>query len=311
MKPAPGHIATRLLDALPFIGLSLAVAFACYPAVSAAWNAHLAHERFTYAASAYADADDPERNALLEEARSYNARMAGAAASESTLPYDKQLAYKDRPEIAWVEVPSVGIEEPVYRGTGDAELMAGAGHLEQSALPVGGESTRCVIAGHSGMRDHEMFDNLVNVEPGDLFIVWTLGEPLAYRVFDTRSVSPVEVEDVAPVPGRDLCTLVTCTSSDSFSGPAGILNEFTTRKNDLRLLVTGERCAWKPDLGTARPAIPVSPKNVIALGAIFIACAALPLAFARRMKRSSQSRDNIWKPKENAKALQRNRKETT
>ena len=240
------HTGTKPFDLLPAVGLAAAIALAGYPSAMAAWNSQCAHAQFSEATSVYSDANDPERLAVLAQAQAYNSRMAGQEADADILPYAAQLEYKSRPEIAWVEVPDVGIEEPVYRGCGPAELMAGAGHLEESALPVGGDSTRCVIAGHSGMSEKTVFDNLTLVEPGDTFVVWTLGEPYAYRVCDIRSVSPVEVEDVAPEPGRDLCTLITCTSSDDFEGPARVLNAFTTRKNDLRLLVTGQRCAYEP-----------------------------------------------------------------
>ncbi len=53
-----------------------------------------------------------------------------------------------------------------------------------------------------------------------------LNETLTYEVDQIHIVLPQEVDDLAMVPGRDFCTLVTCT-------PYGI--------NSHRLLVRGKR----------------------------------------------------------------------
>lgn len=96
--------------------------------------------------------------------------------------------------MAWVEIPKIALRLPIFHGTGDAELMAGAGHLEWSALPVGGEGTRCVLTAHSGMQTVRMFDDIRRLEEGDVFVVRTLGEPYAYRVCEVRTCLP---EDAA------------------------------------------------------------------------------------------------------------------
>jgi sortase A len=82
------------------------------------------------------------------------------------------------------------------------------------------------------MPDARMFDDLGNLVEGDRFVVWVLGEALAYRVVSMETVLPTEVEKLQPEEGRDLVTLVTCV-------PYGA--------NTHRLLVTGERCEYIPD----------------------------------------------------------------
>ena len=69
-------------------------------------------------------------------------------------------------------------------------------------------------------------DDLRQMKMGDLFAVHTLNEELVYEVESISVVLPEEVDSLAIVPGRDLCTLITCT-------PYGV--------NDHRLLVTGHR----------------------------------------------------------------------
>lgn len=224
------------MRALVWICALIAVALALYPSVSSAWNRHLAEGQKSEVADVYNDLDSPERLAVLEQAKAYNEVVAGRNPGITPVEYEKQLDYRGRAEIAWLEFPAANASMAVYRGAGDSQLAAGAGHLEGTALPVGGPGTRCVISAHSGMTGKYLLDGLTDVKEGDVFTVWTLGEPYTYRVIETREVEPTEVEALEPVKGRDLCTLVTCTSSEQY----GI--QFT-RLNDLRLLVTGERCA--------------------------------------------------------------------
>ncbi|NYG07272.1 LPXTG-site transpeptidase (sortase) family protein [Phycicoccus badiiscoriae] len=119
----------------------------------------------------------------------------------------------------------------MYHGTSDAILLKGAGHLEGTSLPVGGEGTLSVITGHRGLAEATMFTNLDRIHPGDTFVITTFGRVLSYRVFDTRVVEPSDTASLHPKAGRDLVTLITCT-------PLGI--------NSHRILVTGERVMPTP-----------------------------------------------------------------
>ena len=111
--------------------------------------------------------------------------------------------------------------------TSEEVLEKGAGHLEQTALPIGEKGCRPVITGHRGLPEAELFTRLDELAEGDTFTLHVLGESLAYRVCDIEAIAPGDMERIASVPGKDLVTLVTCT-------PYGV--------NTHRLLVTGERC---------------------------------------------------------------------
>lgn len=228
------------------MGMTAAIALACYPTLSAVWAAHISQNRESSAISRIDDVDAETRLALLEQAKAYNARLAGEEAKAAIAPYEKQLRCAGIPEMCWLDFPKADIHVPVYHGTDDATLMKGAGHLEDSALPVGGRGTHCVITGHSGMRGTLIFDNLTHAVVGDVFTLHVLGKQRHYRVIDIRTVSPNDVDSLEPQQNRDLCTLVTCSSSPTYGDSLSRLNDFITRKNDLRLLVTGERCARKP-----------------------------------------------------------------
>ena len=171
----------------------------------------------------------------LQQAQSYNAVLAGEAPSipeEDIVSYRQQLTYENDPMMSWIEIPSINVSMPIYHGTSDAVLMAGVGHLEGSSLPVGGTSTHTVLTAHSGMRNLRMFDDIHELEEGDIVLLHTMGDILAYRVTSSEVVWPDETESLAIQPGQDLLTLVTCT-------PYGV--------NDHRLLVNCVRIDYSQE----------------------------------------------------------------
>lgn len=181
------------------------------------------------------DALSPEdKQRYLQQAQAYNAQLAGETPQidpSQILPYDEQLTYDRDPMMSWVEIPSINVSMPIYHGTSDAVLMAGVGHLEGSSLPVGGSSTHCVLTAHSGMQNLRMFDDIRQLQPGDIVLLHTMGDTLAYQVQSSEVVWPDQVSSLAIEPGKDLLTLVTCT-------PYGI--------NDHRLLVHCVRTTYDP-----------------------------------------------------------------
>lgn len=173
-----------------------------------------------------------ERERILLQARAYNELLAGESPelpADQVAPYEEQLIFDRDPMMSWVEIPSINVSMPIYHGTGEEALMAGVGHLEGTSLPVGGESSHCVLTAHSGMRNLSMFDDIHALEEGDLVLLHTMNQTLAYRVTGSEVVWPDEVESLTIEPGADKLTLVTCT-------PYGV--------NDHRLLVHCDRTEY-------------------------------------------------------------------
>ena len=119
---------------------------------------------------------------------------------------------------------------PIYHGTDSESLEKGAGHLENSSLPVGGKGTHSIISAHTGLPSAKMFDNLTEVKEGDVFYIHVLNRTLAYEVDQIKVVLPENVSDLLIDKNKDYVTLVTCT-------PYGI--------NSHRLLVRGTRIPYK------------------------------------------------------------------
>ena len=128
--------------------------------------------------------------------------------------------------IATLDIPVLSLSLPVYCGTDNETLEHGIGVLEISSLPVGGESTHSVLCGHSGLSTAKLFSDLELMKAGDCFSLRVLGEVLTYQVDQITTVLPEDFSQLEIEPGKDFCTLLTCT-------PFGV--------NTHRLLVRGTR----------------------------------------------------------------------
>ncbi|MBQ1586197.1 MAG: class C sortase, partial [Ruminococcus sp.] len=122
---------------------------------------------------------------------------------------------------------------PIYHGTSDEVLKKGAGHLNNTSLPIGGFGTHSVISAHSAYPSKTLFDYLLDMKEGDLFYIHVLDRVLEYRVDQIKTVLPNDVNDLYVVKGKDYVTLMTCTP-------------YTV--NTHRLLVRGERVPDDPDI---------------------------------------------------------------
>ena len=225
--------------------LMLAVALMlAYPTVGTIWENQQAREA---AAQQTQQAEtlkqqQPEKvvQALLD-AHAYNQSLTGIPLAD---PYSATSSEHDA--VAWdnylhqladtdvmgrIRVPDVGIDLPIHHGTSDEAMRTGAGHLYGTALPVGDTGARPVLSTHTGLRSATLFDRLTDVKIGDTFYVDVYGETLAYKVTRIDVITPDQIEALAPTPGKDLVTLMTCT-------PYAV--------NSHRLLVTGERVPYDP-----------------------------------------------------------------
>lgn len=140
--------------------------------------------------------------------------------------YQKTLNVTGTGIMGYIKIPKCNIELPIYHGTSKEILQVGVGHLEGTSLPVGGKGTHCAVSGHTGLPSSKMFNNITELKEGDLFMIKTLGKTLTYKVDNIKVVLPNDAKSITRVPGKDYCTLITCT-------PYGV--------NSHRLLVRGHR----------------------------------------------------------------------
>lgn len=220
------------------IALLCILAGACillYPIVTQLQSAsHEAGLANTYLDNA-AQLQTQEKQSLVTNAEDYNSRVYQGLTPQANLndeSFRGDTDYMDQLSvhgvIATIEIPKISVSLPVYHGTDEATLAAGAGHLYGTSLPIGGAGTNSVIAAHRGLPNALMFTRLNELSVGDTFAIGVLGEQHWYRVDATWVIEPNDTSHFAITPGKDYVTLLTCT-------PYGV--------NTQRLLVRGERIA--------------------------------------------------------------------
>ena len=212
-----------------------------YPIVSNYIFEHRVDSLISTYARDTAAIDTAELDSMREQATEYNAALANGRIKltdpfrqekKDSLSgeYPKLLSTSETGIMSYLQIPRIDVFLPVYHGTSAAVLENGVGHLEGSSLPIGGESTHCVLSAHTGLNHAKLFTDLTELENGDLFFLQTLGETLAYEVDQILVVEPYDCSALGVEPGKDYCTLVTCT-------PYGV--------NSHRLLVRGKRVPYE------------------------------------------------------------------
>lgn len=175
---------------------------------------------------------DSTKEAIMQAARDYNSHASNAVKDmldneDVDTEYEDVLNVVGDGQMGTLTIPCIDCNLPVYHSTKDGrKLNDGAVHLINTALPIGGEGNHCAISAHTALPGKELFNRLDEVEVGDMFYITVLDDTRAYKVTDINVVLPEDTKLLSRVPGKDLCTLITCT-------PYAV--------NTHRLLVTGER----------------------------------------------------------------------
>lgn len=175
--------------------------------------------------------DQEQYDVLWAEAVSHNEELAQSGIcwlldEEELQAYNGYLDTDGTGIMAYIDIPVIECLLPIYHGTSEQVLQKGAGHIEGSSLPVGGESTHCILTGHTGLPSARLFTDIDRLKEGDTFTLHTLDRTLTYEVDRISIVEPTDLSELTITEGEDYCTLVTCT-------PYGI--------NTHRLLVRGRR----------------------------------------------------------------------
>lgn len=251
------HGITIILLIVFIVGLSLLL----YPSFSDWWNSRHQSRAVASYVEQVANIDGEQYAQLWNDAWEYNAALAGRAnnyvlTDEQKEEYENFLDVGGTGIMGYIEIPTIGVTLPIYHGTDEAVLQVAVGHLEWTSLPVGGESSHCVLSGHRGLPSARLFTDLDKLVVGDVFIFRVLDEILTYEVDQILIVEPHETEALLITEGKDLCTLITCT-------PYGV--------NSHRLLARGHRVENQEEAQTIRvtaDAIQIKPIIVAPILAI-------------------------------------------
>ena len=220
----------KIIGILLVLMLFVGVCGLLYPSVSQYWNTKTQSRAVANYQDILASIKPEDYTAHFDAANSYNRRLS--ALSAPLLDYGALDDYEQTLNIAgngvmgFITISKIGVELPIYHSIRNEVLNIACGHLEGTSLPVGGESTHCVLSAHRGLPHAKLFTELDKLEVGDTFTITVLDRTVTYQVDQVKVVRPDEIQDIQIVPGEDLCTLLTCT-------PYGI--------NSHRLLVRGTR----------------------------------------------------------------------
>ena len=233
----------RLLIILVGVGILV------YPSVSE----YLFEKNSSVAVSTYDDSirrmEQAHMDELRSQAQAYNRRLAqdNGYSKPALDEYNNPITPEDYWDIlnvdgngmmGYITIPRIHVTIPMYHGTEEEVLQVAIGHLQNTSLPVGGESTHAVLSGHRGLPSKALFTDLDQVQIGDVFYLTVLNETIYYQVDQILTVLPNETDALAITKGEDHVTLVTCT-------PYGV--------NSHRLLVRGTRMDYTPETGEAAP----------------------------------------------------------
>lgn len=233
------NVSSVLAAIIFFCGLALFL----YPTASNLYNEYLNQKMIgDYEEVLKENVPVEQYSQAMADARAYNQYRGNPEKLEELgLTYENVLNVAGNGIMGYIEIPKISVSLVIYHTLEEDGLQKGIGHMQGTDLPVGGESTHCVLAGHTGLPSAKLLTNIDRLEVGDTFFLHVLDEVLEYRVDDVSVVLPSEASRIKVISGHDLVTLVTCT-------PYGI--------NSHRLLVRGTRVDGASNLESHQLAVP-------------------------------------------------------
>lgn len=244
------------------------------------------------------------RRQLQKELAQYNQVTQGEEADYSELwaaaeDYNRRLAEKDNQfavseeemeEISGllnplgtgmmghIDIEKISVHLPVYQGTEESALQAGAGWWIGTSMPTGGPGTHCVLTAHTGLVRAKMFTDLDQMEEGDTFSLTVLDRVLIYEVDQILITEPEEIEPLLIVNGEDYCTLYTCY-------PYGVNTE--------RLLVRGHRIPTPETEKTAVSVLTEESSRPWLAAAALAAGIAVAVVIKKRKRKETKPEDQF------------------
>ena len=268
------HHSTILLILILLIGLSLML----YPSFADWWNSFHSSRAIASYEEQVANIDDAQYEELWDAARDYNQSLLHRP-NDFLLSDEQQEIYKSLLDIGgngimgYIEIPMIDVMLPIYHGTKESVLQIAVGHLDWTSLPVGGAGSHCVVSGHRGLPSARLFTDLDKLKVGDVFMLHVLNEILTYEIDQILIVEPQDTDPLLIEPGKDLCTLITCT-------PYGI--------NSHRMLVRGHRIEGQEEAKVIRitaDAVRIEPLMVAPIVAVPILLVLLIILLLPKQKK--------------------------
>ena len=283
----------RVSNIILVIILLIGIGIAGYPAFSEYWNSMHQSRAIMGYAERVAELSNEEYETVWNDALAYNRRLSHSPnqwmmTDEDIDDYERQLNVDGTGNMGYISIPKIDVNLPIYHGTSDAVLQTSIGHIDGTSLPAGSAhpnpddfsevafGSHSVLSGHRGLPSAKLFSELDLMEVGDVFYLTILDQTLTYQVDDISVILPEDSSLLGIFPGKDLCTLMTCT-------PYGI--------NTHRLLVRGVRVENDKELVDVRvtaDALKIEPLYVVPFiaGPVLFLMILWVMIFAGRKRKS-------------------------
>lgn len=214
-----------------------------YPTVADQWNTYRQSQLITNYENVIEELEEEDFTAVWELAKAYNESLSynpvfGNWGMDDVNVEDQEywnaLNVAGDGVMGYISIPKIKIKFPIYHGSSETILQTSIGHIYGTMLPIGGENTHSVLAGHRGLPSARLFTDIDQLQAGDMIYIHMLNETFAYQVDRVQDMIPKDdtkalAEAMALEEGGDHITLFTCT-------PYGV--------NSHRLLVRGTRVPY-------------------------------------------------------------------
>ena len=166
----------------------------------------------TYEKSEETQKQHQEESALYQKMVTYNQTIYREQQKGlDNLGEDGAMENFENEMIGVLEIPALNQDFPIYAGATAEHMSEGVAVMKDTSLPVGGEDTNCVIAGHRGYnRSKTFFKDIEYLSAGDRIYIKNSWEELVYEVEKIDIVTPNDVDAVKIRTGKDMVTLLTC-----------------------------------------------------------------------------------------------------
>ena len=186
-----GRKITLILLAIFFIGLSLLL----YPSISSYWNSITQSKAVEDYDAMLKSLTPKDYSDIFAAAEDYNTRLAAldfplTEHTALTEDYNSALNASGDGMMGYIDIDKIQVKLPIYHGVSGGVLSHAVGHIEGSSLPVGGESTHCVLSAHRGLPSAKLFTDLDKLEIGDTFRITVLDRAMIYDVDQIKTVLP-------------------------------------------------------------------------------------------------------------------------
>ena len=136
-----------------------------YPSIANKYALHVQSKVIHTYTATMNEKSKEEIKQIWKQAVEYNDNLAGDPVHDPfvlnsgyVLPenYLHTLNILEDGVMAYIEIPKIHVNLPIYHGVSEDVLAKGAGHIEGTSLPIGGKNRHSIVCAHRGLPSAEL-----------------------------------------------------------------------------------------------------------------------------------------------------------